>query len=224
MPSATVCPNPPDGWVGYSVQRGDTLSDIAARSGSTVSELQRVNCLRNPRHIVPGQRLFVPRDPAPPQNPFLRRCLNAGFNTQECRRIWNSLHGEDDHTFAERCLNAGFTAEQCRRIWNALQDDEGDNLPERCRAAGLTIEECRRLVNDHAGDDMAARCRAAGLTPEECRRLLNDQTDQETDRPQRDQVRDQNRDDRPDNDRPDNDRDQSGDDTASASNTRDQRR
>ena len=186
-------PSQPDGWVVYVVQRGDTLSEIAARTGSTIPELQRANCIRNPRHIVPGQRLFVPHEPTPPHNPFLRRCLNAGFSTQECRRIWNSLYGENDHTFAERCLNAGYTPEQCRRIWNALHEDD-HNLPERCRAAGLTIEECRRLVNDHAGDDIAARCRAAGLTSEECRRLLNDQTDQVIDRPEGDGAQDRNRD------------------------------
>ena len=197
--TATDCrPSPPDGWFRYTVQRGDTLSEIAARTGSTVSELQRVNCIRNARHIRVGQSLFVPHEPEPPHDPFLRRCLNAGFTTQECRRIYNALHGENDHPFAERCLNAGFTAEQCRRIWNALHEDD-NNLPERCRAAGLTFEECRRLVNDHAGDDVAARCRAAGLTPQECRRLLNDQTDQETDRPEpdRDRIRDQDRDNEP---------------------------
>jgi LysM repeat protein len=224
--TATDCrPSPPDGWVGYSVQRGDTLSEIAARTGSTVSELQRINCIHNARQIRVGQRLFVPHEPTPPENPFLRRCLNAGFTTQECRRIYNALHGENDHTFAERCLNAGYTTEQCRRIWNALHDDD-HNLPERCRAAGLTIEECRRIVNDNAGDDVAARCRAAGLTPEECRRLYNDQTDQVTDRPERDQEqnrdrdRDQNSDQEPQQDR-NRDRDQERDGTQ---NSTDQRR
>lgn len=85
-------------------------------------------------------------DPAP--DSFLRRCENAGFTAQECRRIYEDLYGEEidfaERGFAERCLNAGYTRQQCRRIYNALYSD--DALAERCRAAGLTVEECRRAA------------------------------------------------------------------------------
>jgi LysM repeat protein len=53
----------PAGWVTYTVRRGDTLSSIAARSGSQVSELVRVNCLVNPRMIIAGSTLILPRIP-----------------------------------------------------------------------------------------------------------------------------------------------------------------
>lgn len=56
--------NAPAGWVSYSIRSGDTLSSIASRSGSRVSELVQVNCLENPRFIVVGSTLWLPRTPA----------------------------------------------------------------------------------------------------------------------------------------------------------------
>lgn len=54
-----ACSQPP-GWVVYIVQRGDTLTSIAAASGTTVQNLQEVNCLTNANSIVVGQTLFIP--------------------------------------------------------------------------------------------------------------------------------------------------------------------
>lgn len=53
----------PAGWVSYAIRAGDSLSSIAARSGSSVAELVRVNCLSNPRYIVAGANLLLPRVP-----------------------------------------------------------------------------------------------------------------------------------------------------------------
>ena len=44
----------------YTVQAGDTLGKIAARSGTTVSELLRLNGLSNPDVLAIGQKLKVP--------------------------------------------------------------------------------------------------------------------------------------------------------------------
>jgi LysM repeat protein len=44
----------------YTVRRGDTLSSIAARHGTTVDAIVRANGLANPRYIVAGQRLSIP--------------------------------------------------------------------------------------------------------------------------------------------------------------------
>ena len=43
----------------YRVQYGDTLSSIAAKFGTTWSNLQRLNGLSNPNWIYPGQTLKV---------------------------------------------------------------------------------------------------------------------------------------------------------------------
>lgn len=59
----------PSGWVAYVIQKGDTLSSIARRVGSTVSALQKANCLHNDL-IFAGATLWVPRLPySPPPAP-----------------------------------------------------------------------------------------------------------------------------------------------------------
>jgi len=45
----------------YVVQAGDTLFSIAAANGTTVEELVRLNRLRRPNLIFPGDRLCLPR-------------------------------------------------------------------------------------------------------------------------------------------------------------------
>lgn len=54
-----ACPAP-DGWFIYIVQPGDTLTDIAARTSSTVQELIVRNCLPDGDAINVGQGLYVP--------------------------------------------------------------------------------------------------------------------------------------------------------------------
>ncbi len=70
--SATAAPNPTScavqtSWPVYVVASGDTLSTIAARTGSAVNDLLLANCLSNPDAISSGQQLRVPRLPATSQ-------------------------------------------------------------------------------------------------------------------------------------------------------------
>lgn len=65
----TCSPWRPSGWTVYSVRSGDNLSLIAVRSGSTIAELQAVNCLANPDMVTTGARLYVPMDPSVPVMP-----------------------------------------------------------------------------------------------------------------------------------------------------------
>jgi LysM repeat protein len=53
----------------YTVQRGDTLSSIAKRAGTTVAELQRLNNLTNPDRISVGQKLVLPGGSTAPAAP-----------------------------------------------------------------------------------------------------------------------------------------------------------
>lgn len=62
---ANCTPVQPAGWTSYTVQPGDTLSSIAARSGSSLSDLIFFNCISNPRLLTAGAVLFVPRTPNP---------------------------------------------------------------------------------------------------------------------------------------------------------------
>ena len=63
-PSAACSPGRPPGWIDYRVVAGDTLSQIATRTGTTVKQLMTVNCLPN-TVIRVGQLLWVPAPPCP---------------------------------------------------------------------------------------------------------------------------------------------------------------
>jgi len=53
----------------YTVQSGDTLSQIAQRNGTSVSAIQKANRLSNDR-IRSGQKLLIPRRPSGKQRRF----------------------------------------------------------------------------------------------------------------------------------------------------------
>lgn len=73
-PTQEACiPNPPPGWVLYSVRQGDSASGLAERGNITVEFLIEVNCLPNDLLSI-GQQLWVPlssvpRTPTPPPPP-----------------------------------------------------------------------------------------------------------------------------------------------------------
>jgi LysM repeat protein len=48
------------GWLPYTVQSGDTLTRIAFRTASTVSEIAQANCIDNPGAISVGQVIYTP--------------------------------------------------------------------------------------------------------------------------------------------------------------------
>jgi hypothetical protein len=50
-------------WFEYTIQRGDNLTNIAARTRSTVDELIEANCLDNPNRIRVGTTIYVPNEP-----------------------------------------------------------------------------------------------------------------------------------------------------------------
>ncbi len=50
----------PQGWMLYSIQRGDTLSVIARRYGTTLAALTAANCIENPDRVRAGQTIYVP--------------------------------------------------------------------------------------------------------------------------------------------------------------------
>ena len=62
---ANDCESPPSGWVRYTIQAGDTLSDLAVRSGDSTGTVATANCIVDTRHIVVGQVIYLPRSPAP---------------------------------------------------------------------------------------------------------------------------------------------------------------
>ncbi len=71
-PLPQVC-TPPYGWVGYTVQVGDTLNELAYRYGVGVLQLMQANCLDN-QSLYPGQVIFLPPVVFTPTSPPLPQC------------------------------------------------------------------------------------------------------------------------------------------------------
>lgn len=53
------CPPPPDSWVIYTVQPGDTLESIATRAGVTSDQVLKVNCLPFSQ-LVADMQIYLP--------------------------------------------------------------------------------------------------------------------------------------------------------------------
>lgn len=64
-PAPVAAPPAPAATGSYVVQRGDVLSVVARRLGTTTAELLRLNGLSNPDHIRSGQVLVVPSGATP---------------------------------------------------------------------------------------------------------------------------------------------------------------
>ncbi|MDE3076306.1 MAG: LysM peptidoglycan-binding domain-containing protein [Chloroflexota bacterium] len=72
-PSATAVPQPtatptPELSV-YTVQRGDTLSAIAARTHRAMSDIVKLNNIADPNKIMAGQKLLLPPEPTATASP-----------------------------------------------------------------------------------------------------------------------------------------------------------
>lgn len=62
-------PTPVSGEQVYTVVRGDTLSGIAAKFGTSFQVLARYNGIINPNLIVPGQKIKIPAEAGAPPSP-----------------------------------------------------------------------------------------------------------------------------------------------------------
>jgi LysM repeat protein len=59
LPPLPQACTPPYGWVGYTIQVGDTLNELAYRYQIGVLQLMQANCLDN-QSVYPGQVIFLP--------------------------------------------------------------------------------------------------------------------------------------------------------------------
>jgi LysM repeat protein len=83
----------------YTVKKGDTLSEIAAKFGTTVSELVKLNSIKNPDLIYPGQKLK----------------LKGTFT----KAVYHTVKKGD--TVSELAIKYGSTIAQIKS-WNKLKD------------------------------------------------------------------------------------------------------
>jgi membrane-bound lytic murein transglycosylase D len=64
----------------YTVKKGETLSLIASKFGTTSNQLKRLNGLKNPNHIKKGQRLKIPAENAVEDGVFVEHKVKRGEN------------------------------------------------------------------------------------------------------------------------------------------------
>ncbi len=57
---ASFAENYPKNGVSYTVQKGDTLAEIAKKTGAKQQDIINANKLTDPSHIMVGQTLFIP--------------------------------------------------------------------------------------------------------------------------------------------------------------------
>lgn len=82
MVAPTGCvPTAPEGWIEYNIRQGDTLSALAANTGTTVDELLEANCIDDPRALRVGQELLLPRQPTAVQPPSGNSGSGGGGNS-----------------------------------------------------------------------------------------------------------------------------------------------
>lgn len=60
--SFTFTDDYPKEGVAYTVQKGDTLGEIALQHNSTVKDIQNANRLANPKDLRAGQTIFIPQN------------------------------------------------------------------------------------------------------------------------------------------------------------------
>ena len=60
----------------YTIQQGDTLSELAKRHGTTVSVLATANMIANPDKIYAGREIWLP-------DPKVARAINFNFDVWE---------------------------------------------------------------------------------------------------------------------------------------------
>lgn len=96
--TATTVPPAPSG---YTVARGDTLSAIAKRNGTTWQSLAQLNGLKDPSKITPGQRLKLPPPPA----------AASTTPTQRLNQVSARLHAKLNNPALEAGILANFNRE-----------------------------------------------------------------------------------------------------------------
>ncbi len=73
------------GSITYTVQRGDTLSQIASRYGVSISHIVELNNISNPNLIFPGEKLRITESNSTTLNPVLQ---NNYYTVQRGNTLW----------------------------------------------------------------------------------------------------------------------------------------
>ncbi len=151
---------PPSGATTYTVQRNDNLTEIAARFGTTVAELVRLNNIANPNLIYPGQVLIIRENGGsvtPPsgavtytvqRNDNLTEIANRfGTTVNELVRLNNIANPNLIYPGQVLIIreNGGSVTPPSGAVTYTVQ--RNDNLTEIANRFGTTVAELVRLNN-----------------------------------------------------------------------------
>ena len=138
----------------YTVRRGDTLSEIAARFGTTVNELVRLNNIADPDRIYEGDRLIIRAGTGDGNTYTVQRGdtlseIAARFGTTVNELVRLNNIADRDLIYPGQVLvireNGGSVTPPSGAVTYTVQ--RNDNLTEIANRFGTTVAELVRLNN-----------------------------------------------------------------------------
>lgn len=141
--------------INYTVQRGDTLSEIASRYGTTVQEIASINNITNPNLIFPGQ--------------VLRILTNSTVNGSETRATGSITYTvQRGNTLSQIARSYGVTVSQIVEI-NNIQNPNLIFPGEKLRITDSTNETLNPVLQNNyytvrTGDTLSSIARRYGVT------------------------------------------------------------
>jgi membrane-bound lytic murein transglycosylase D len=132
----------------HRVRRGQTLSHIAARYGTTVSELRRYNGIRNPNRVRVGQRLKIP-DGGGAQVATAVRSRSGTPTVHRVRR---------GQTLSHIAARYGTTVSELRRH-NGIRNPNRVRVGQRLKIPGGSGAQAATAVRSRSGTPTVHRMR-----------------------------------------------------------------
>jgi len=150
--ASSATSTPASGSRSYTVARGDTLSAIASRFGTSVSAIVRANGITNPNLIYPGQVFAIPSgsggDSFTP--PVSGPSNTGGINRSQAlanaaRNTAMSMGGYNSQGLCATGVSRSILATYGICVWgNGNQID--DNLPrDKFKQVNLSLEEALKI-------------------------------------------------------------------------------
>ncbi len=88
QPTPSPAPEPAKNYIEYTVVRGDTLSAIAARYGTTYQKIATDNGIANPNLIITGQKLKIYANNVSPNKETADNCSAVYYTVQKGDTLW----------------------------------------------------------------------------------------------------------------------------------------